>query len=118
MNTMKLTKYLVSSVAAVAVAGTLSLAYAQTTTQGTSNAPVKGDLNRTTTPGMTNNGTAATGTKNSQGTATTNLRADGTTGTNRNPDGTLMRRADGSTGTNLNSDGTMSTERVARADRG
>lgn len=110
---MKLTKYLVSGAAAIALGGTLSLAYAQTTTPGATSAPMaqQGDRAATTpTPGMTNNGTAATGTMNSQGTALTNRRADGTNRTNTNADGTARA--------NMNSDGSTSTERVARADRG
>lgn len=95
---MKMTKYLVSSAAAIAVAGTLSLAYAQTTTPA---APVGGNNATDAQRSPDNSGTAATGTLNNQGTRMTNRRADGTMPSNMNADGT-----------------SMTTERVARADRG
>lgn len=122
---MKLTKYLVSSAAAVAVVATLSLAHAQTATpvapstgndatavqQQQGGAIMPNRSTNSTTPGMMNNGTAtSTDTYNSGTAATGTMNGQRTARTNR--------RAPGTTGTDMNSDGTMSTERVARADRG
>ena len=110
---MKLTNYILSSAAAMAIAGTLSLAYAQTSAQGTrgvgsdatalpqpSGTTMPGTSTNSARPATTDSGTTATGTMNSQGATTT------------------TRPANGTTTTNMNSDGSMTTERVARADRG
>ena len=128
---MKFAKYLVSSAAAIAVAGTLSVAVAQTSTPGnysTNSATTTGQQgstkdaagtmmpNRTmntTTPGTTYNSTTSSMDANNSGTT-----ADMDMKDNNRTQMSKRRAARTTTGTDTNTDGSMSGERLARADRG
>lgn len=117
---MKFTKHLISGACAVAVAGTLSLAFAQTnapgtTTPGTQAAPQGAER---ITPGPPQ--PMAPGTTGTMNSGTTGTMNSGTNATSSNDSTSAMNRSTTRRSNNrgMNADGTMSTERVARADRG
>lgn len=110
---MLASKYLTASLAALAVVGSATFVYAQTTTpttpipgagETTNRTPADGTLNQSTTPGADtmNQGTTApdTGTTMGQGTNTTNQGA-----------GTMNQ------GTDMAQDRSMDEQLAARADR-
>jgi len=127
---MKFTKHLISGAVALAVAGTLGMAYAQTNAPGTSTpsaqAPARGLDKSATIPSQGTTGSTGTmGTNNSgtmtqQGTSgTTGTMNSGSNATMSNDSTTGNRTTTGSANNRrMNADGTMSTELAARADRG
>lgn len=102
---MNTTKFFISTVTAVSIAGALGLAYAQTSTSPATTPRVESTMQNQ--PAVRTDGTM-------------NRNADGTLNNNNRPtDGSMTRNADGTLNNNSNStdNNGMTTERRARADR-